>query len=182
VQLLEAAGELVRRKGAAAVTMDALAAEAGVSKPLVYMHFSNTPEVLLALMRQEHERLDAEVLTGLASATTFDERLAALTRPYFRLLAERGSLFHELVIRQSNHEVLERWQAERRTTVVEFIAEVIRGEFDISAPRATLAAAALLGAFESLARRWADTAEIGQPEAEQVFRRLVHGGLEELSR
>lgn len=179
-QILDAAAELVRRKGAAALTMDGLAAQAGVSKPLVYMHFPNTPEVLLALMRREHELLDAEVTAALARATTFEERLDALTRPYFHMLTERGSLFHELVVRQSNHDVLERWQVERRSTVIEFVAAVIREEFRLPPRRAALAAAAFLGAFESLARSWADTRGVRQSEAEELFRRIVRGGLEEL--
>src|SRR4051794_22478531 len=80
-QLLDAARAVIAAGGVASVTMDRIAAEAGVSKALVYLHFENTDEVLAAVLENELARLDHDAARRLAKATTFSERLEALGRP-----------------------------------------------------------------------------------------------------
>ncbi|HET9560157.1 MAG TPA: helix-turn-helix domain-containing protein, partial [Actinomycetota bacterium] len=51
--LLDAAAALVRAGDAGSVSMEAVAEEAGVSRPLVYKHFANRDELLGELYRRE---------------------------------------------------------------------------------------------------------------------------------
>jgi AcrR family transcriptional regulator len=178
-QILDVASDLVRQSGAGNLTMEAIAEGAGVSKPLIYLHFTGTADVLLNLMREECERLDAQVFVLLTQAQSLDEQLDALMRPYLDLLEERGSLFDELVIRQSNREVLDRWQAERRSGVVDFLAALICDGRDMDQRQASIAATGLLGAFESAARLLT-LPGADRREVEHVLRCLVRGGLESL--
>jgi AcrR family transcriptional regulator len=53
-QLLDAALHLVATRGHQAVTMDAVAERVGVSKPVVYGHFSSRGDLLAALLYREH--------------------------------------------------------------------------------------------------------------------------------
>jgi AcrR family transcriptional regulator len=67
-RILEAAWELVRDRGAAAVTMQDVAGAVGVSRQLVYVHFGDRAGLLLAMARHHDER------------SGFRERVAATRR------------------------------------------------------------------------------------------------------
>ena len=63
-QLLDAALRLVATQGHQAVTMDAVAEQVGVTKPVVYGHFRSRADLLAALLRREHD----EALQQLVAA------------------------------------------------------------------------------------------------------------------
>ncbi|MDX3006288.1 TetR/AcrR family transcriptional regulator [Kribbella solani] len=67
-QLLDVAAELVRGKGADALTLVTLAEVAGVSRPIVYDHFGTRSGLLLALYRELDERHRAALTDALRSA------------------------------------------------------------------------------------------------------------------
>lgn len=90
-QLLTAAADLVGREGVASLTMEALAAEAGVSKALPYRHFANAEDALVALYRQELGRLGEEILAA-SSGLKGDSALRAAIRAYMDAVVERGPL------------------------------------------------------------------------------------------
>jgi AcrR family transcriptional regulator len=68
-QLLDAAAAVIVAHGTAAMSMERLAAEAGVSKALPYKHFPNSDAVLAALYRRETEALGVAVWRALRSAS-----------------------------------------------------------------------------------------------------------------
>jgi AcrR family transcriptional regulator len=55
-QILDAALALVERDGYVGATMEAVAREAGVAKPVVYDAFATRPDLLRALLSREEER------------------------------------------------------------------------------------------------------------------------------
>lgn len=64
-QLLDAALHLVVTRGHPAVTMESVAEQAGVTKPVVYGQFADRGQLLAALLRREHEQALAQLLTLL---------------------------------------------------------------------------------------------------------------------
>lgn len=72
-ELLDAALHLVATAGHSAVTMDAVADQAGVSKPVVYGVFANRADLLAALLRREQEQAIQQLMSILP--TRLDERL-----------------------------------------------------------------------------------------------------------
>ncbi|GAA1979057.1 helix-turn-helix domain-containing protein [Amycolatopsis minnesotensis] len=72
-ELLDAALHLVVTKGHSAVTMNAVAEEAGVTKPVVYGVFVNRADLLGALLRREQEQALQQILTVLPER--FEEHL-----------------------------------------------------------------------------------------------------------
>lgn len=56
MRILETAWSLVRERGPSAVTIAAIAAAAGVSRQLVYVHFSNRAGLLVAMARHHDAR------------------------------------------------------------------------------------------------------------------------------
>src|SRR5262245_37437910 len=64
-ELLDAAEQAVRRVGAQG-SMDELAAEAGVTKPILYSHFGDKAGLVTALAGRVASRLNAAVIGELA--------------------------------------------------------------------------------------------------------------------
>lgn len=58
--IVEATWRLLESRGAPATTMAAVAAEAGVSRRAVYLHYASRSELFLGLRRAVDERLDLE--------------------------------------------------------------------------------------------------------------------------
>src|SRR5205823_7973892 len=65
---LDVTAELIINDGIDAVTMEGVAAAAGVSKGLGYAYFANRNELLLALLERELQKLDRRALAGIRDA------------------------------------------------------------------------------------------------------------------
>ncbi len=99
LQLLEGAAQLVARDGLDNLSMTGLARHAGVSRQLVYEHFSDLPELVAALLRQtfgEPDQNIADVLTA-GGASPRDAALVAARVALSRPVHERRLLRSLLV-------------------------------------------------------------------------------------
>ncbi len=95
-QLLDAAAVVVVEHGATALSMERLAAEAGVSKALPYKHFANGDEVLTELYRREAVALGRHVWRSLSDAPPGSDLVRVGVRSYFDQLVERGPVLAAL--------------------------------------------------------------------------------------
>jgi AcrR family transcriptional regulator len=77
-RILECAFELVRERGAPAVTVGEIARAAGVSRQLVYFHFANRAGLLVAMARHHDVRSGFTERTRAAAALPAAEALEAL--------------------------------------------------------------------------------------------------------
>src|SRR5919205_733430 len=66
-QLLDVTKSIVEREGFHAVSIEAVAREAGVSRPIVYGHFRDLPGLLEALVEREAARARAQLASFLPS-------------------------------------------------------------------------------------------------------------------
>ena len=88
-QLLDAAARLMEREGSEAVSMQALASEAGVSVGLIYRYFGSKDEVLLAVIVQVLDAFAVEVPRAIQAAGDDPiRRLAAAFAAYCRVIDE----------------------------------------------------------------------------------------------
>lgn len=86
-QLLTAAARLMERKGSHAVSMQAVADEAGVSVGLIYRYFGGKDDLLLAVIVHVLETFAAEVPAAVESAGDDPvHRLAAAFRAYCEVI------------------------------------------------------------------------------------------------
>lgn len=95
-QLLDAAGTVVVQQGAAAMSMERLAAEAGVSKALPYKHFANSDHVLIELYRRETRALGRAVWRALRDAPQGTDLTRLAIRVYLDEVGRRGALLTAL--------------------------------------------------------------------------------------
>jgi AcrR family transcriptional regulator len=64
-QLLDATKAIVARRGFHAISIEAVAREAGITRPIVYGHFHDLPGLLEALVERETARALAQLVTVL---------------------------------------------------------------------------------------------------------------------
>jgi AcrR family transcriptional regulator len=82
-QLLVAASEVFVDRGYHAAGMDEIADRAGVSKPVLYQHFSSKLELYLAVLARHVENLVSGVRQALRTTTDNRQRLRAAVSAFF---------------------------------------------------------------------------------------------------
>src|SRR4051794_3686857 len=82
-QLLDAAAQILVQYGLSAMSMERLAAEAGVSKALPYKHFDNSEDVLAELYRRETSALGRSVWKALTDAAPGSDLIRLSIEVYF---------------------------------------------------------------------------------------------------
>ncbi|GAB4005104.1 TetR/AcrR family transcriptional regulator [Nocardioides ultimimeridianus] len=88
-QLLDAAARLMEREGSEAVSMQALAAEAGVSVGLIYRYFGSKDDILLAVITQVLDAFATEVPAAIEAAGEDPvRRLAGAFAAYCKVIDE----------------------------------------------------------------------------------------------
>lgn len=163
-QLLDAAGEIVARGGVAALSMEGLAARAGVSKTLPYAHFDNADAVLVVLFRRELTRIAAAVGAGMAGETEPHARVRAAVAAYFDAVRARGPLLSVLTAPGSR--VPAEADAGERVGV-KYVADLFVRELGVPRRRAPALAAIFLGALAGAVDAWAH-GDIRQATAQQL--------------
>ena len=183
--MLTAARELFAERGYGAVTMDDVAAAAGITKPLLYNYFGNKERLYLACMQPAGEALVATVVRAVAGTTNAAEALDAGLRAFFAFLAEDRAawrvLFDETLPRGG--EVAER-VGEYRERITQLVGETLLAQLPEShrAKASTEVSAisiAVLGAAEALGRWWLRTDATSADVAAQMLINTLGPGLRE---
>ena len=183
LQTLEAARILFAERGFAAVTMDEIAAEVGVTKPLLYNYFGNKEALYLACMEPAAEALVDTVAAAVEATETSADALRAGVHAFFIFVdADRNAwrvLFDETL--PAGAEPARR-AAEQRERLAELVAtaqlERLPEERRASV-RVEIEAlsAAMLGAGEALARWWLRTDAMPAADAAELLVRTLEHGL-----
>ncbi|MHB9072478.1 MAG: TetR/AcrR family transcriptional regulator [Desulfobaccales bacterium] len=107
-EILAAARTLLDQRGLEAMTMDEIAAVAGVAKGTLYLYFQSKDDLILAMMSQVGENILHDVESSLHSPGTPSERLIRMVAVLLGYL-ERERLLFPIYAR----EVLQRKQKSR---------------------------------------------------------------------
>jgi AcrR family transcriptional regulator len=86
--LLEAARVLVAEEGPEALTLTALAAQVGLSRPSLYEYFRSRDDLVAAMVEDELPRWIAELEAEVARHADPAERIAAFVRTQLRMLTD----------------------------------------------------------------------------------------------
>ena len=180
--LLAAAAAILTDKSVEAVTMEAVAERASVSRPLVYKHFANRGELLAAVYQREAAVLHNELATVVRQATTVTEMFRALIRGALKAQADRGTALAALRAAGGWNHALRDEQRQRDQTTVRYFAARVSRELGVGEPEATLAVAILLGAIETVLAQWRRRPTRQYATLlEDAYVTLVTGGLAQLA-
>jgi AcrR family transcriptional regulator len=188
-QLIDVALESFATKGFNATTMEDIATSAGVTKPLLYQHFTSKRALYLELI----DDVAARLIGALAAAATAESKtrrqVEAGFEAYFRFTIENQSAV-QMLFDAPHDEELARGLRRIEDTIADFLAPL----FDVGIDgdhRRTLAAA-VVGMTEGVTRDWLRirveqhrSAEAASEDAHELARRLsdfAWGGFRSLNK
>jgi AcrR family transcriptional regulator len=96
-QLLQVARTVFARRGFHTVTMDDVAREAGVTKPILYDHFPSKRDLYRGLLEGDLAALKEKIRHALESSRGNRERIRASFQAYFDFVDEEGEGFRLLM-------------------------------------------------------------------------------------
>ncbi|WP_093341330.1 TetR/AcrR family transcriptional regulator [Pseudonocardia ammonioxydans] len=181
-QVLDAAVRVFSRTGFHDASMDAVATEAGVSKPMVYTHGGGSKDELLRrCIRREAARLLDSVSGAAGPAAGAEQRLRHGVRAFFRTVTTHRDGW-SVLYRQARTGAFADEVHEARSRIVDRVAELLAAELGVpgTGAGATPVAAALVGAAEGLAD-WSAAGGTDDPdELADLLLALLWPGLERL--
>jgi AcrR family transcriptional regulator len=116
-QLLEAADRVVRRDGPN-TSMNDIAAEAGITKPILYKHFGDKGGLYQALAERYVRRLLEQLRSALATEQDPRDRIRATIDSYLRFIETEQEIYDFLMHRAVRERV------EAQVTVTDFIRQL----------------------------------------------------------
>jgi AcrR family transcriptional regulator len=155
-QLLDVARRLFGTSGYHQVSMDAVAREAGVTKPILYDHFPSKHDLYLALLDTDLTSLHDKVRSALDAPTGNRERIRASFRAYFDFVDEHAEGFRLMMQETVGAEDDFRQHVEAfRALILSDVADLIERESTHRLDRvhAETVALGLIGMVENVARR-----------------------------
>jgi AcrR family transcriptional regulator len=175
-QAVAAARARFAERGFAAVTMDAVAAEIGVTKPLLYTYFGNKEGLYLACLEPAAEALVDTVARAVQGADDAAEALRAGVHAFFAFVAADRAAWRVLF------DATLPAGAEQRDRLTSLVAaaqleRLPPARRERARAEVEALSAALLGAAEALARWWLRTDAMPARDAAELLIRTVEPGL-----
>jgi AcrR family transcriptional regulator len=156
-QLLGVARRLFARDGYRGASMGSIAEAAGVTKPVLYQHFSSKRALYEALLARELGRLTEELETAFSQAGDNAERLRRGFGAYLDFVDRHEDAFRLLFTEALGLDAdFQEQVAAFRHWVAGRVATIIAAEAGLAAPRARALAAAIVGMAEGAAGWWLD--------------------------
>lgn len=170
-QLIEVAWQIIREEGTEALTLGHLAERAGITKPVVYDHFTTRSGLFAALYREYDLRSTARMDEQISQTEPVLEKLAAvIADAYIECVLLSGREMPSVIAALSGTPELEQLRQEYATTFIEKCRTLFT-PFCNGNTLQTPALWAMLGAAEGLS--WAVV--IGKISAQQAKDELVQG-------
>ena len=95
-QLLDVAERLFAERGFGSTSIERIAREAGITRPVVYEHFGSKDGIYLACLRRARGQLEAMLAEAWASVTDPREQLERGADAYFRFVETDPARWHVL--------------------------------------------------------------------------------------
>jgi len=181
--LLDAAADMVAKGRVDLVSMESVAAAAGVSRSLVYKHFANRGDLLTALYERESSLLHSQLADQVGAARGLRDKLRVLIRGAIAAQQTRGSTFAVLnsVGARGSHQRSDRRR--RNSQTLRYFTELAMREFNLDEQTARAGMAMVLGSIATVLAQWrhAPSSEEAQ-RLEDAFVDMSIGGLAQLAR
>ena len=164
--MLQAAGRAFAARGFHAASMDAIAADAGVSKPMLYRYFGSKEQLYAAYVRATGNELVDRIRAPETRGQPADVRLRAGLRAFLSYVAARRAGWAVLHSETTapTHAAIAREVAELRERIIRILITLFADE-----PFAH----AFAGAAESLATWWATKPHRSLDEATEILMRIA---------
>lgn len=154
-QLLSTASEVFVDRGYHAAGMDEIADRAGVSKPVLYQHFSSKLDLYLAVLQLHGDILVAGVRQALRTTTDNRQRLRAAVQAFFDFI-EHDSQGYRLIFENDNATEPQVAAAVKMSieACTDAVFDLISQDSGLDPHRARMVAVGLVGISVDCARYW----------------------------
>jgi len=178
-QLLIVASDVFVDHGYHAAGMDEIADRAGVSKPVLYQHFSSKLELYLAVLNRHVENLVTGVQQALATTTDNQQRLRAAVQAFFDFI-EHDSQGYRLIF--ENDYVTEPSVSAQVKVATEActdaVFDLISHDSGLEPHKARMIAVGLVSISVDSARYWLNNERpISKDDAVEATVQFIWGGL-----
>ncbi|OBG43424.1 TetR family transcriptional regulator [Mycobacterium alsense] len=178
-QLLIVASDVFVNHGYHAAGMDEIAERAGVSKPVLYQHFSSKLELYLAVLNRHVENLVSGVQQALSTTTDNRQRLHAAVQAFFDFI-EHDSQGYRLIF-ENDYVTEPEVAAQVRVATeacIDAVFDLISADSGLDPHRARMIAVGLVGISVDCARYWLDSDRpISKSDAVEGTVQFAWGGL-----
>jgi AcrR family transcriptional regulator len=162
--MLDSAVRVFSRRGFHAASMDEIAEDAGISKPMVYAYLGTKEELFVACLEREGTRLMEAIAAEVVGADTPDQKLWRGLRAFFTFVGAHRDGWAVLYRQARGERPFVGASAEMRERMVEVVAMMLGRALaaegrEVRELELQLMAYALVGASESLADWLADHPE-----------------------
>jgi AcrR family transcriptional regulator len=188
VAILDAARVAFAETGYHETSLDAVAERAGVSKALLYEHFSSKRELYVAMLEMHVHELVERISGAVGGAEPGEPRMRAGLEAFFGFVEERRGAWRIMFRNAGDPEVavrLDRLRDEVAAAIVQLMSEEAerRGLAFPKLPQfVEMVAQQMVGAMQSLADWWDLHRDVPREEVLQVAMDFAWIGQERLSR
>jgi len=179
-QIMNAALEAFVHEGYHNTSMETIAERVGVTKPVLYRHFSSKMELYLAIVDAQTNELVTHVQTALDTPVNLErERVRAAFAAYFNYIEAEGAAFRLIFESDVTADEALREHVERSSRLCAGeISRQLRAVADLTDAQAHLLATALLGMAQITARtRLRNPRGVSSSEAIDLLTQLAWRGL-----
>ncbi len=171
--LLDAADRIVRRDGPAA-SMATIAAEAGITKPVLYRHFGDKGGLHEALAERYTGRLLAQLQAALEAGRDRRDRVERTVDAYLSAIEQEPQVYRFLVRPDAGETASAKVRTFTRTLSA-LLADGIARELDVPAVRAGAWAHGIVGMVQAAGDWWLDTPDVSRSALVHELTELLFG-------
>jgi AcrR family transcriptional regulator len=175
----DAASALFAERGYAETRLEDIAAAAGVTKQLLYQHFSSKRELHMALLAKHRDELLRGTAEEMASPGTLVERLSRVMERWFGYVEEHPYAMAMLFRDTTGDAELQRFHRELQASARESNVRLLRAEPELRiAPEMIEAVAEFARAGSTgLALWWAENRDVPRATVVEAAVDMLVGGL-----
>tara|TARA_B100001105_G_scaffold80035_1_gene63386 strand:- start:1733 stop:2404 length:672 start_codon:yes stop_codon:yes gene_type:complete len=179
-QLFDIALGLFARNGYHETSMNALATEAGITKPVIYQHFASKHDLFAQLLERTGDLLHTAIAERSTGVDSPRQRVEAGFVAFFHFFDEHPDAFS--VLYGSSLGSVPEFKREARRVQDTFITMIARLISRVDSDDALVMAAGINGISEGMVRYWMhEGRQHSADEMATLTTRLAWGGLEDLS-
>ena len=171
--LLDAADRIVQRDGPAA-TMATIAAEAGITKPILYRHFGDKGGLYAALADRYTGALLRELQTALDAGTDRRDRVERTVGAYLAAIEREPQVYRFLVLSDEAAQAPSQVRSfTRRLSAL--LATGMAAELGVGPVRAAVWAHGVVGMVQAAGDWWLDTPTVARADLVAELTDLLFG-------
>jgi AcrR family transcriptional regulator len=121
--ILDAAVNLVVARGLSRCTLENVAVEARISKPLIYKYFGRLQDLLKALVQREYHYLRSKGVDLFARNASYEEVVHRSTLLAMEYLYERGPIIRLLASDRSVASLAQRQDRDERRNIIDYFTQ-----------------------------------------------------------